>query len=30
MNALGILGETSNEIINKHLASLNPLTAESD
>ena len=30
MNALGILGETSNEIFNKHLASLNPLTPESD
>ena len=30
MNALGILGETSNEIINKHLASLNLLTPESD
>lgn len=30
MNALEILGETSNEIINKQLASLNPLTPESD
>lgn len=30
MNALGILGETSNEIINKQLASLNPLSSESD
>ena len=30
MNALEILGETSNEINNKQLASLNPLTPESD
>ena len=30
MNALEILGETSNEINNKQLASLNSLTPESD